>query len=85
MTADLTPSDLNFLANAERICKTKASFVTRAEAKAMLKRHNHQGQPYLCPWCNNWHITTQDRGKARRFKRRLSQLRRSVDAASTQS
>lgn len=73
-------SDAAFLARAQAMCPTKAAFTTRAEAVTQIRRAGHPGEPYSCPWCQYWHVTTHDRARAKAFRRRLSRLMRSAAA-----
>ena len=75
-------SDAAFLDRARSICRTKAAFTTRSEAKTFVRRRGYTGDPYLCPWCQLWHITTHDRASARSFTRRLRRLLRDAAAIS---
>lgn len=43
----------------ERGCTSKSYFVSRGEAKAVLRsgRHSFSGlQPYRCRYCDGWHL-----------------------------
>jgi hypothetical protein len=75
-------SDAAFLDRARSICTTKAAFTTRTEAKTFVRRRGYTGEPYLCPWCEHWHITTHDRARAKAFRRRLKRLMRTPEDAS---
>ena len=73
------PMDLDdgaFLAKARHICSTKAAYTTRAEANTLVKRAGLLATPYLCPWCNHYHLTSYDRARAKAFNRRLKRLLR---------
>jgi len=65
-----------FLAKARHICSTKAAYTTRAEANTLVKRAGLLATPYLCPWCNHYHLTSYDRARAKAFNRRLKRLLR---------
>ena len=43
----------------DRGCSSKAVYVTRSEAKSLV-RHGRRGyaglKPYRCPWCEGWHL-----------------------------
>lgn len=86
MTNSLThtnPLDLDdaaFLAKAEAMCPTKAAFTSRPEAVTFTKRRGYSGAPYHCPWCGHWHLTTNDRARAKAFSRRLSRALRAQPA-----
>jgi hypothetical protein len=72
--------DAEFLAKAEAICPTKCAYTTRAEAVTFAKRHGYAVIPYLCPWCDHWHLTSYNRARAKAFRRRLSRLLRTPSA-----
>lgn len=78
-SAPQTLSDAAFLDRARSICATKAAFTTRSEAKTFVRRRSYTGEPYLCPWCDLWHITTHDRARAKDFRRRLRRLMRTSE------
>ena len=43
----------------ERACSSKAVFVSRREAKSLVRhgRHSYAGlKPYRCQWCDGWHL-----------------------------
>jgi predicted RNA-binding Zn-ribbon protein involved in translation (DUF1610 family) len=65
-----------FLTKAQAMCRSKAAYISRREAIALLRRHGLQAHPYPCPWCGNWHITTYNRARGKAFSRRLSRLLR---------
>lgn len=69
-------SDADFLAKAQSMCPTKAAYTTRAEANTTVKRAGLAATPYLCPWCNHYHLTSYDRARAKAFNRRLKRLLR---------
>ena len=69
-----------FLAKAEAMCPTKAAFTSRAEAVTFTKRRGYSGAPYHCPWCGHWHLTTNNRARAKAFTRRLSRALRAEAA-----
>ena len=79
-TNPLDLDDSAFLAKAEAMCPTKAAYTTRPEAVTFARRHGYAGTPYHCPWCGYWHITSNDRARAKAFTRRLSRLLRSQAA-----
>lgn len=72
----LSLADADFLARAQTMCRSKAAYVTRAEAVTFVRRNNYNGSPYRCPWCDHWHVTSYDRARAKAFRRRLSRLLR---------
>lgn len=76
-TDPLSLADSDFLAKARAMCRCKAAFVTRAEAVTLTRRGHFKGTPYLCHWCQNWHLTTYNRARAKAFTKRLSRLLRS--------
>jgi hypothetical protein len=47
-----------------------------------VRRRGYTGEPYLCPWCEHWHITTHDRARAKAFRRRLKRLMRTPEDVS---
>jgi len=72
-------SDAQFLARAKAVCTCKAAYTTRTEAATFVRRRGYTGEPYLCPWCQLWHLTTYDRARAKAFRRRLKRLLRSPE------
>ena len=72
--------DATFLEKARAMCGTKAAYTTRPEAVAFARRRGFQAQPYTCPWCGDWHLTSHDRARAKAFTRRLSRLLRSPES-----
>lgn len=76
----LSLPDSDFLTKARAMCRCKAAFVTRAEAVALTRRGQFKGTPYLCHWCQQWHLTTYNRARAKQFTRRLSRLLRAENS-----
>ena len=70
----ITTEERTFLLRAKSACEHKCAYVTRGEAKTKLRRMNHKGKPYRCPFCGYWHVHTQDAAYSRDFCRRLSRL-----------
>ena len=72
--------DAAFVAHANSMCKGKAVYESRVEAKAALKWGNFKGMPYHCPVCGEWHCHTQSSKFARLYTRKYKE---SIKAIST--
>ena len=76
MTDSLLLNDTEFLARARGLCASKAAYVNREQATAMLRRLHYQGNPYKCAICGEWHVTTFDKRRSRQFAKRIRNLLR---------
>ena len=59
-------------------CLTKARYVTRAEAKTFLKRNKLDYNIYSCPFCDGFHLTSQDKASIRAIRRSISRTQRKL-------
>lgn len=62
--------DAAFIEHAYLMCKGKAVYSSRVEAKASLKWGNFKGVPYHCPVCREWHCHTQSSKFSRLYTRK---------------
>lgn len=73
-------NDAAFIEHANSMCKGKAVYGSRVEAKASLKWGNFKGVPYRCPICGEWHCHSQSSKFSRLYVRKYKE---SIKAIST--
>ena len=62
MTNKKTAHSKETLSPAVRGCRRKKSFKTRKKAISAVSRTGIKGmRPYKCWFCDNWHMTTQEK------------------------
>ena len=75
--------DAAFIEHANLMCKGKAVYASRAEAKAALKWGNFKGVPYHCPVCGEWHCHTQSSKFSRQYARKYKDSKRAISELDT--
>lgn len=70
---------------ARAACNSKAQYVTRAEAKALLRRNNFNGTIYACKFCSYFHFSSFNKKKFKQAELEIRQALHTLENLTSES